>query len=151
MCFCVCVASMHVVRNTHLPVYGASFDDPISPWTLTQCPVCELTISPGADSWVGAEGVGGRPIAACSGRQLLLSPRPAPLTVELCAASASPESQHTCSYLVSYHRLCASPFALSVRSLSFSQRTGLFICCTFAPLLCLCFPSSLLSARMMAG
>lgn len=118
----------------------------ISPWTLTQCPVCELTISPVSDSW----GAGVSPPTRADSCSF---PSSSPLTVEPCAASTSPECQHSCSYLrahiTSSVRFSSPPS--SVRSLSFSQKTGLFICGTFAPFLCLCFPSSLLSARRPAG
>lgn len=65
----------------------------VGPWTLTQCPVCELAISPGPDSWGAGVSLPAR-ADSCS------FPSSCPLTVEPCAASTSPECQHSCSYFV---------------------------------------------------
>lgn len=117
----------------------------IRPWTLTQCPVCELTISPGSDSW--------EQTYRCLPRRAAAPfPRAVFPTVEPCVASTSPEYRHSCSYLTLSSQTCVRfSLPLCVRLHSFSLKTGLFICGTFAPLLCLCFPSSLLSARVLVG
>lgn len=103
--------------------------------------------SAGSDSWGVTVSLPAR-ADSCS------FPPPCSPTVEPCAASTSPECQHSCNYLtLTSQALCVffSSTPQSVRLLSFPQRIGLFICGTFAPLLCLCFPASLLSARMPAG
>lgn len=139
---CVCC----MLLRTHAFLYmWREFRCPISPWTLTQCPICELAISPGSDSWGAGVSLPAR-ADSCS------FPSSCPLTVEPCAASTSPECQHSCNYLeLTSQALCVFPLQPPPLPLFFSQRTGLFICRTFAPLLCLCFPASLLSARILAG
>ena len=89
---------------------------PVGPWTLTQCPVCELAISPGPDSWGAGVSLPAR-ADSCS------FPSSCPLTVEPCAASTSPECQHSCNYFVlTSQALCIFFFffftLLPVRSLA---------------------------------
>lgn len=115
----------------------------VGPWTLTQCPVCELAISPGPDSWGAGVSLPAR-ADSCS------FPSSCPLTVEPCAASTSPECQHSCSYFVlTSQALCIFfffffftllPVRPLARSLPFSRRTGMFICRTFSPLPLFMFP-----------
>ncbi len=100
MFFCVCCMS----SRTHTFLYmWCELWRPISPWTLTQCLVCELAISPGSDSW----GAGVSPPARADSCSF---PSSCPLTVEPCAASTSPECQHSCNYLRAH---ITSPVRLS--------------------------------------
>lgn len=160
MSFCAC--ALHAATNTHTFLHmWCEFRCPVGRRTLTQCPVRESTVSLQAPTagWLSVP----RPARAdsCS------FPSPCSPTVEPCAASTFPECRRwrndpaltsqtllvcvcacVCVFSLSYHP--SSPTYLSTRSF-LSQRSGLFICSTFAPLLCLCFPSSLLSARMPGG
>lgn len=106
--------------------------------------------SAGSDSWGVTVSLPAR-ADSCS------FPSPCSPTVEPCAASTSPECPHWCNstaHITSPVFACVCVFSSTpqfVRLLSFPQRIGLFICGTFAPLLCLCFPASLLSARWSAS
>lgn len=143
-----------VVKNTHLPVYVLRA--PVSCRSLNTDPmscVCELAISPGPDSWGAGVSLPAR-ADSCS------FPSSCPLTVEPCAASTSPECQHSCSYFVlTSQALCIffffffSPSCLSARSLARSLSPGGPACLSVAHFhlsLCLCFPSSPLSAGTLA-
>lgn len=99
-----CVCCMLLRTHTFLYVW-CGFRCPISPWTLTQCPICELAISPGSDSWGAGVSLPDR-ADSCS------FPSSCPLTVEPCAASTSPECQHSCNYLeLTSQALCVFPFS----------------------------------------
>ena len=123
---------------------------PVGPWTLTQCPVCELAISPGPDSWGAGVSLPAR-ADSCS------FPSSCPLTVEPCAASTSPECQHSCNYFVlTSQALCIffffffhPPACPLARSLSPGGPACLSVA-HFHLSLCLCFPSSPLSAGTLA-
>lgn len=135
---------MYVVKNTHLPVYVL----PILMFhqTLNTDPMSCIWIGHFSGLWqLGADVPLPASADSCS------FPSSCPLTVEPCVASTSPEYPHSCSYLtLSSQTLCVSLHP-SIRLLSSSQETSLFICGTFAPLLCLCFPSPLLSAGVLVG
>lgn len=141
MFLCVCC----MLSRTHAFLYmWCEFRCPIGPWTLTQCPACELAIS------LQALTAGGRAYRCLPGQTA--APFPHPALRQWSLVPLLNVSTHVTTSL-SHHKLCVflslPPKRLTTSS--FPQRIGLFICGTFAPLLCLCFPSSLLSARVLAG
>lgn len=142
----MCLSSLYVVGKTRLPVYLARVS--MSHQSLNTDPMSCMWIDYFSRLWQLGAGVS-LPASAdsCS------IPSSCPLTLEPCVPSTSPEYQHSCSYLalssqaasISLHPCLSARFSFS------PKRNTLFICCTFAPLLCLCFPSSQLSARALGG
>lgn len=120
-CASVCVASMHVVKNTHLPVCAVQVS--MSHQSLNTDPMSCMWI--GHFSWLWQ--LGGAGVSLPAWADSCSIPSPCPLTEEPCVAPDSPECQHSCNYLtlthphVSFRSLSPrGPLCLSVAHLHLS-------------------------------
>lgn len=119
-CASVCVSSMHVVKNTHLPVCAVRVS--MSHQSLNTDPMSCMWIGHFSRLWQ----LGGPGVSLPAWADSCSIPSPCPLTEDPCAASDSPECQHSCNYLtltsqvlcISLHPpvcLCPPPLSLSPR------------------------------------
>lgn len=132
-CASVCAASMHVVKNTHLPVYVARVS--MSHQSLNTDPMSCMWIDHFSRLWQLGRGGAGVSLPARAD-SCCFPPSSCLLTVEPCDASASPEYQHTCNRVTLVSQvLCVSLhpclFTLPL-SLSFTPRGP--VCLTVAHL-----------------
>lgn len=128
---------LSVFSGTHLPTY--EIWGPISPWTLTQCPVYELAISLQALT-AGILERGGEYIAAFPCRQLLLFPALVSNRAALCVVRLPWMS--ALMYLPRLHILAFYRFTSQLASSP--EDCSVYRQHIYTSPLCLCFPTTLL-------